>query len=234
MKVERKTSCPGHSFTGISSQLAISGLLFLLFFTGRSSFLFCRVEVREHSEGSKNLSRMVPSYPHTGQQNPTFVFFPVKTGLNQKCFLHLLLHKWVFFTMASFMSGVLGRAPVGGSQESGGSIVRVRGAGDAFKCDGTQFHLFLLFSWGGGWGGGGRLWLVWFICLLFHWYHDPSLPASLSGITGSSVHLRPRQPQKLSLSPSVTPRLLFSTEETRSNNCALCPVSLATPVRQTK
>ncbi|XP_029700278.1 hepatic and glial cell adhesion molecule a isoform X2 [Takifugu rubripes] len=37
MKVERKTSCTGDSFIDISSQLAISGLLFLLFFTGEVS-----------------------------------------------------------------------------------------------------------------------------------------------------------------------------------------------------
>lgn len=42
MKVERKTSCTGDSFTGISSRLTISGLLFLLFLTGRSTCLLCR------------------------------------------------------------------------------------------------------------------------------------------------------------------------------------------------
>lgn len=45
MKVERKTSCTGDSFIDISSQLAISGLLFLLFFTGGSNlFTMQRLE----------------------------------------------------------------------------------------------------------------------------------------------------------------------------------------------
>lgn len=80
----------------------------------------------------------------------------------------------------------------------------------------------------------------WFWCKnawlnFLHPYHDPSLlnNAGFGGITGSSVNLQLHQRQRLSLSLS-NPLSLFSTEETRSNNYALCLIALATPVRQTK
>lgn len=51
-------------------------------------------------------------------------------------------------------------------------------------------------------------------------------PVSISDLTSDK--------SSLSLSPSLTPRSLFSTEEASSNNYALCLISVATPVRQTK
>lgn len=201
MKLERKTSCTRHTLRGISSQLAISGLLFLLFFAGRFSFL-CRVEVRT--------DRGRPLHTLTQGNGTPVCVRPSQTSLNQKCLLHLLLH---------FHNGVIHERLSGpGPRQRLPGIWRLRCTCASQESGTLISHPF------------------WVICLFCHWYHGPSLPTSLSGITGSSVHLRPRQPQKLSLSPPPrNPSLaLFDRGKTRSNNYALCLVSLATPVRQTK
>lgn len=57
-----------------------------------------------------------------------------------------------------------------------------------------------------------------------NWYHDPSLPNSFIGITGSSVHLRPHQRQKRSLSLSLcNPSLAFFDRGNPFQQ--LCPLS---------
>lgn len=64
--------------------------------------------------------------------------------------------------------------------------------------------------------------LAFFFRLFSDWYHDPTLPNSFGGITGSSVHLRPHQRQKLSLSLSNPSLALFY----RGNPFQqLCPLS---------
>lgn len=69
-----------------------------------------------------------------------FAFFSVHPVRVRNVFLLLMLNKLVIFTMGSFMSGTLYWAPVSRSKESGVSIVRVRRAGDAFKCIVTKFY----------------------------------------------------------------------------------------------
>lgn len=145
-----------------------------------------------------------------------FVFFPVHPVWVRNVFLYLMLHKLVIFTMGSFISGTLYWAPVSGSKESGVPIVRVWRAGDAFKCDATKFYWehFLLSSVGndGSFEETSKhlnaailmKTLFSFFCLSSDWYHDPSSPNSFGGITGSSVHLRPHQRQKLPLSLSLS------------------------------